>query len=170
MPVTTVRLALALCGVFAADALLRMHPELHGPFRPLVVWTAAVSDRLIRGCGMEVARVGALLSHPGGFSVAIDYVCSGVIPAAIVLLTVVIVPCPLPAKVLGFAAGVALTLLLNFCRIVHLYHTGVVHPEAFVLMHKVVWNIAAVAITLAYISVWLHLALSAARSLTSHEA
>lgn len=154
-PTTTVKLAISLLLVAVGDVFLRAHPDWHGFLGPLKAATASIASSLIAICGLPVAQEHFLLVHPSGFGMLIDYACTGVIPAAIVLVSVAVVPASLKHKLWGITWGFLLTVIVNFSRIVHLYYVGVTDLEHFQVMHKVLWNILAVVFTVGYMSFWL---------------
>ncbi len=83
-PITT-RLALGLAGVFGALALLEQASELQRLLEPVNLGLARATEWLIQRLDMPVARQGANLTHPDGFSYRITTACSGLRPAVLIM-------------------------------------------------------------------------------------
>lgn len=155
-PITT-RLALGLAGVMVALLLLEQAPELQRLLEPVNLWLARATEWLIQRLDMPVARQGAILTHPDGFSYRITTACSGLRPAGLIIVTLLVVP----ATWIWRLAGVCMALVgieaLNLGRLVHLYWLGVVDRDAFFMAHRVTWNIVAIAAIVGFLAAWLYL-------------
>ena len=155
-PITT-RLALGLAGVMVALLLLEQAPELQRLLEPVNLGLARATEWLIQRLDMPVARQGAILMHPDGFSYRITTACSGLRPALLIVVTLLVVP----ATWIWRSAGVCMALVgieaLNLGRLVHLYWVGVVDPGAFFMAHRVTWNIIAIAAIVGFLAAWLYL-------------
>lgn len=140
----------------AALFLLLYREEILGrALDPLAVATARAAAGLIELCGMAVVRAAAELHHPGGFAYEIVYRCTGVLPAAILTIAVAAYPATLARKAAGLAAGIPVLLMINFVRLVHLFHVGVNAPERFALVHGVLWEAALIGATVGIFLIWL---------------
>ncbi len=153
----TIRLALGLGGVIAVLLLLEQAPGLQRLLEPVNLGLARATERLIQHLDMPVDRQGAMLTHPDGFRYRITTACSGLRPAVLIAVTLLMVP----ATWIWRLAGVCTALLgieaLNLGRLVHLYWVGVVDPDAFFMAHRVTWNIVAIAAIVGFLAAWLYL-------------
>ncbi len=155
-PITT-RLALGLAGVIAALLLLEQASELQRLLEPVNLGLARATEWLIQRLELPVARQGAILTHPDGFSYRITTVCSGLRPAVLITVTLLMVPATWSSRLTGVCIALAGIEALNLGRLVHLYWVGVVDPDAFFMAHRVIWNIAAIAAVVGFLGVWLYL-------------
>ncbi len=153
-PITT-RLALGLAGVIGVLVLLEQAPELQRPFEPVNLALAWATELLLQHVDVPVARQGAILMHPDGFSYRITYVCSGFRPAALIAVTLLMVPATWFSRLTGMCIALAGIEALNLGRLVHLYWVGVVDPDAFFMAHRVTWNIVAIAAVLGFLALWI---------------
>ena len=153
----TFRLAIALAGVMGLFVVLEQAPEWQHLFGALNLALARATELVLLHMDMPVARHGTVLMHPDGFSYRITYVCSGFRPAALIAATLLVVPASAWSRLLGLVLAVAGIEALNLLRLVHLYWTGVVDPEAFFMTHRVIWNIIAIVVVIAYLAAWLHM-------------
>jgi exosortase/archaeosortase family protein len=154
MPITP-RLALSLAGVIAVLVLLEQAPELQRPLEPVNLGLARATELLLRYLDVPVARQGAILMHPDGFSYRITYVCSGFRPAALIAVTLLMVPATWLSRLTGVCVAVVGIEALNLGRLVHLYWIGVMDPDAFFMAHRVTWNIVTVVAVVAYLALWI---------------
>jgi exosortase/archaeosortase family protein len=146
----TARLFLALLLALGGIAVIDASNTLQAAIEPYARLIAALTSELIRWGGMSVTRTGSVLTHPDGFGYRIGYLCTGIRPALVLLLAIAALPTSLRHRCAAIALGLAGVAVLNLCRLLHLYWTGVEHTEQFALMHQVVWNIIAVVAVLAY--------------------
>jgi len=153
----TTRLGLGLAGTIAVLVLLEQAPELQRPFEPVNLGLARATELLLQYLDMPVSRQGAILTHPDGFSYRITYVCSGLRPAALIAVTLLIVPATWLSRLTGVCAAVVGIEALNLVRLVHLYWTGVMDPDAFFIAHRVTWNIITVVGVIGFLALWLYL-------------
>ena len=110
---------------------------------------------------MEVEQEGAVLSHPAGFGYEIYYRCTGVLPAAFLVVAVLAVPADGRRKLAGIALGVPLVFLLNLARLASLFYIGVFYPDAFPLAHQVLWEAVVAAFVVGYWLCWMRAASTA---------
>jgi exosortase/archaeosortase family protein len=155
-PITT-RLALGLAGMIAALLLLEQAPALQPLLEPVNLGLARATEWLIQQLDMPVDRQGAMLMHPDGFSYRITAACSGLRPAVLIGVTLLMVPATWTWRLAGACTALLGIEALNLGRLVHLYWTGVVDPHAFFMAHRVTWNIAAIAAIIGFLAVWLYL-------------
>jgi exosortase/archaeosortase family protein len=153
----TVRLAIALAGVMGLFVMLEQSSQWQHLFEPLNVCLAQATERVLQYMEMPVTRRGAVLMHPDGFSYRITYVCSGFRPAALIAVTLLVVPASGWIRLCGLLVAVIGIEALNLCRLVHLYWTGVVDAESFFVAHRVIWNIVAIIAGIGFLAVWIHL-------------
>ena len=138
---------------FVAIVFVIYRDGVLGPLlAPVTVFTAQATLALLHVLGIEAARFGTVISHPGGFAYDIHYRCTGVLPVAFLVVSILAYPRPLPPRLVGVAIGVPLLIALNFVRLVHLFQVGVQHPAAYHLLHKVLWEGVIVA---AVLGLWL---------------
>ena len=154
----TLRAAGALALVCALLAALELVPDVQRVFDPLNVALARLTELGLGYLEIPVSRNGAVLAHADGFSYRISYVCSGVRPAVLIVVAMLAVPATWRWRLAGFAAAFVALEALNLCRLLHLYWTGVAHPETFFFFHRVAWNLAFVAAVTALLALWLALA------------
>lgn len=150
------RLAAGLALVLGGLVALELAPWAHPWFEPVNIGLARATEWLLGALDLPVARRGAVLAHPDGFGYRITYVCSGLRPIAIIVVTVLLAPATPAWRMAGLTLGVVGVEALNLLRLVHLYWTGVTDPEAFVVAHRVTWNVVAVAAVAGFLLWWLH--------------
>lgn len=151
----TARLAVGLGCVLVVLVALELAPEAHRWFEPLNVGIARATEWLLGRLGIPVARDGAVLAHPNGFAYRITYVCAGVRPIALIVVTVMLVPATRGWRLAGGAGGAIGVEVLNLCRLVHLYWVGVFDPDAFLTAHRVTWNLIAVCAVAGFLLFWI---------------
>ncbi len=151
----TARLALGLAGVIAVLVLLEQMPALQRPLEPVNLGLARATELLLQYLDVPVARQGTILMHPDGFSYRITYVCSGFRPIALIAVTLLMVPATWLSRLTGVCVAVVGIEALNLVRLVHLYWTGVMDPDAFFMAHRVTWNIVTVVAVVAYLALWI---------------
>ena len=149
------RLAIALAVVMGLMLLMEQSAHWQRLMAPLNIGLAQATEFLLRQMELPVTRHGAVLAHPDGFSYRITYVCAGIRPAALILVTLLIMPASWASRIAGLAVALVGIEALNLLRLVHLYWTGVVDREAFHVAHRLTWNIIAVVAVLIFLAVWL---------------
>ncbi len=153
----TIRLAVALTGVMGVLVLVEQSPALQQLFEPINVGLSRATERVLQLLQLPVVRQDAVLTHPDGFSYRITYVCSGFRPAAIIAVTLFSVPATWVSRLSGLFVAITGIEALNLCRLVHLYWTGVVDPDAFFVTHRITWNIIAIIAVVGFLALWLFL-------------
>lgn len=114
---------------------------------PLRMWTAEAALTMIRLVGMEAARAGSIVYHPGGFAYEISRGCTGLVGAGLLVVAIAAYPASLGRRVAGISVCVPSFVGLNLVRLVHLFSLGVHQPDVFHVYHEVVWQVGmAVAV------------------------
>jgi exosortase/archaeosortase family protein len=101
---------------------------------------------------MEAVRLVTVISHPDGFAYEIYYRCTGILPVAVLTVSILAYPGPLRQKLVALAAGVPILISLNLMRLVHLFYLGVHNPAAFDIAHAIVWETLLIV---AIIGIWM---------------
>ncbi len=164
----TIRLAIALALVMGLFALVDQSRVLQGLFEPWNLALARATEMLLELMDVPVDRHATVLAHPGGFSYRIDYVCSGFRPVTLIAVTLLTVPATWLSRVVGFGVAVGAVAALNLFRLVHLYTTGVADESAFIMAHRVTWNIIAILAVVGFLAIWLYLTRRPARRESIH--
>jgi exosortase/archaeosortase family protein len=151
----TIRLAIALAVVMGFLVMMEQSVHWQRLLEPVNAGLAHATEIVLRHMQMPVARHGTVLAHPDGFSYRITYVCAGIRPALLILITLLVMPASWTSRIAGMCVAVAGIEILNLLRLVHLYWTGVTDPNAFQMAHRVTWNIVAVIAVLVFLAVWL---------------
>jgi exosortase H (IPTLxxWG-CTERM-specific) len=134
------RFAAVMIG-FVGVVFLTYREDVLGPlFTPLTLMTARTILALLQLSGIEVARLGTVISHPHGFAYEIYYRCTGFLPVTFFTVSILAYPGVLRCKVVGLAVGVPILVALNFTRLIHLFYIGVYDPAIYHLAHKVLWE------------------------------
>src|ERR1700738_3235858 len=121
-----------VCAAFALVALIAdCVSEINRIFVPVNIATAKATQTLLYALQMRPVREQFVLSDPTGFSYQIDFACTGIIPAGLLVVAILASVAPPRAKLTGLAIGIPLTFAVNLIRLVHLYYVGVFHPLAF---------------------------------------
>lgn len=151
----TMRLAVALAGAMGLMLMMEQWPYWQQYFEPVNSGLAQATELVLRHMHIPVARHGSVLAHPEGFSYRITYVCSGLRPAVLILVTLLAVPASWMARVIGVGVALVGIEALNLLRLAHLYWTGVANPDAFEVTHRVFWNAIAIAAVIVFLTAWL---------------
>lgn len=145
----------ALCGWLAVIALARAGVE--APERLLVPvgqLSASFVQAVMGWIGVAAQRDGALLFVPGRFAYEVDIGCTGLLPAAVLIIAILATPAGGAARRRGLVVGVPLVLAVNLLRLSHLFYLGVNAPRAFAVAHSVVWEGVMVVTTFATWLLW----------------
>ena len=156
MPAAWVKQALVLACVFGVVACLELRPEGKAFFRPLDEMTASMTAMTIRQLGMPVSVDSTLLTHPSGFRFRISYGCTGLVPFAIIVATLSLLPLSGGQRLTGILLGAVLTIGLNLLRLAGLYFIGVHYPYDFVAAHEWWSQVLVVVTTAAFLLYWIH--------------
>jgi exosortase H (IPTLxxWG-CTERM-specific) len=134
------RFAAVMMG-FVGVVFLTYREAVLGPLlTPLTMLTARATFALLQSSGIEVARFGAVISHPDGFAYEVYYRCTGFLPVAFLTVSILAYPGTLRRKIVGLALGMPILVGLNIIRLIHLFRIGVYHPATYDLAHKVLWE------------------------------
>lgn len=146
-----VRLIVALI-LFMGVAFSFYQTEILGQIlAPMARLTAQLAVALVHWSGQEAARQATSVSHPGGFAYEINYRCTGFMPLAFLVVSILFCSAPLRKKALGLAVGIPFLVFFNLIRLVHLFYLGVNKSALFHAAHSVVWPAAMI---LAALSLW----------------
>jgi len=102
--------------------------------------TAKVALALIHYSGMEAAKMGTVISHPAGFAYEIYFRCTGFLPIAFLVVSILAYPRPIKYKIIGIMVGAPFLILFNLVRLVDLFYIGVNNPTAFHFAHSIFWE------------------------------
>lgn len=149
------RFGLVVATLLAVVILTPRAPVLTGVLSPLDNLTAEATAILLQACGLEVARAGAVLSHPSGFACEVYWRCTGALPAIFLAGLILASPARARRKGLGVAAGVVIVLAVNLIRLAHLFYVGVRVPAAFSVAHSVIWEGFVVLLVLGLWLAWM---------------
>ena len=142
-------------GIFALTALwLDLSVAISRTFAPASVVTARVVGGVLTSFGMEVRREGAILIHANGFGYEIVLPCTGLIPAGLLAIAVLVSAGPMRRRLLGASLGVVSFLGFNVIRLLSLFYTLAFYPQVFDLMHSFIWQGLTVAFLLAFFWWW----------------
>ena len=146
---------IAVSSVLVGIFLLAYREDvMGGPLFPLVELTARATAWLLGGLGLDVARTAGEIRHVGGFAYEIYYRCTGVLPAALLAILILVHPGSWRSKGLGLVLGIPVLGTLNLLRLVHLFLLGVHSPGAFELAHGFFWEAVLMAATLGLWLAW----------------
>lgn len=148
------RVGLVAATLLAVVLLTPRRPVLQDVLAPLEEMTARVTQALLEAGGLEVEREGAVLSHASGFAYEVYWRCTGLLPGVFVAGLILASPGSARDRGVGAAAGAAVVLVVNFVRLVHLFHLGVRHPAVFGWAHSVIWEAGIVLLVLAVWRGW----------------
>lgn len=124
-----------------------------GWFAAYLEMTADVSSWLLNLFGEPTTATGATVGT-SEFSVKIARGCDALEPLGMFVAAIVAFPAAIRLKLYGIAAGLVILPIINLARVVTLYYTGVLYPEAFETMHLDVWQILFIVLTMALWLVW----------------
>ncbi len=127
--------------IFAGALTLVYHDNGLGVLlAPVTTMTARMTLEVLHWFGIAAAGAGTVLSHPAGFAYEISYRCTGFLPTALLITSILAYPGSLRRKCVGIALGVPILIVLNLTRLVHLFYLGVHDPATFALAHAVLWE------------------------------
>jgi exosortase/archaeosortase family protein len=90
-----------------------------------------------------------ILTH-GPFAIEVSGLCSGLRGIALFGAVMILLPLPRRQRLLHFALGVLVLMLVNVVRIVHLFSLGAHGSPRFNLFHEWLWPAAIVGLILTY--------------------
>ena len=98
---------------FVAVVFLTYRDAVLGPLlAPMTAFTTETTLGLLHLLGIEAARFGTVISHPHGFAYDIHYRCTGVLPVAFLVVSILAYPRPLRLRLIGVAIGMPLLIHL----------------------------------------------------------
>lgn len=121
---------------------------------PLAGLVASLTQAVLHGIGIAAERAGTVLFVPGGFAYDITIGCTGLLPAAVLVVAILASPATLGSKQRGLVVGVPLLLTVNLLRLVHLFYLGIHAPHHFVLAHTLLWEGTMVLFTFVTWLLW----------------
>ena len=99
--------------------------------RPTALSIYALLDML----GMPAVLDWTTVTHPAGFAYRIEYTCTALVPTAIILAFLLVLPGSIGRVALGTISGAAFIIAVNSIRLIGLYYVGVNHPTQFDAAH-----------------------------------
>lgn len=133
----------------------------------VLAWAISLPDRLgpaqrlLAGGGTVLARLLGGRAHAlgdqiavGGLSLDINYECTGVYVALILVVFLFAYPAPWSRRLLGAAIGIAGLTVVNVLRIGVLARIAEVWPDRFAYFHEYVWQGVFLVLVIAYAMAW----------------
>ena len=119
------------------------------------------AQRLLAGSGTAVAQLTGGESSVtgdqiavGGLSIDINYECTGVYVALILVVFLFAYPAPWPRRLIGAAIGIIGLTIVNVLRIAVLVRIAEVSPDLFGYFHEYVWQGVFLILVIAYAMAW----------------
>jgi exosortase/archaeosortase family protein len=119
------------------------------------------AQRLLAGSGTAVAQLTGGESSVigdqiavGGLSIDINYECTGVYVALILVVFLFAYPAPWDRRLLGAALGIVGLTIVNILRIAVLVRIAEVSPDLFGYFHEYVWQGVFLILVIAYAMAW----------------
>ena len=148
------RVAMATGSFAVAAWLAESSSEITRALAPAAIGTARAVEGILAWLGMVPHRELATLTHPTGFGYEVDFACTGIIPAGLLVVAILASETSLRAKLWGLGIGVPWALALNFVRLVNLFYIGVQHPRFFLWAHSPLWEGLIVAFLVGFYFLW----------------
>lgn len=152
------KLVFALAVVFSAVTLAELRPEIAALGAPFQNLTASLTAEGIRLVGLPVLLADTILTHPSGFRFQVSYGCTGVVPVAIIVLTMLVMPLSQRQRLIAISVGICMTIAVNLIRLVGLYWVGIYSPEGFVIAHEWIGQALVVLTTAVFTLHWVGVA------------
>ncbi len=99
---------MGLAGMVGVLLVLELAPGLQRLLEAVNVLLAQVVEYLVVRMDMSVMGNGTVLMHPDGFGYRIDYLCSGFRPAALIAITILVVPATWAQRIVGMFVAIGL--------------------------------------------------------------
>lgn len=130
------------------------HPLTGLVLLPLNVLTAQWTAAWLAAIGLPVVREITVLGHASGLAFEIHHTCTALLPLS--LLAAAVMPRRVSRKVrlLGFALGAMLIVVVNQIRLVSLVWLGVHVPGWFDAAHVWLWPVLLTGATAGYWLIW----------------
>jgi exosortase/archaeosortase family protein len=119
-------------------------------WEPLTDATVTLVVVLLKSFGLGVSQAGATLQSPDGFAYEITHHCAGFWPIVLFSAFHLMTSRPGERRLRSLVFGIAVLLLLNLVRLIHLFLIGVWAPSLFPIMHDLVWPFVTVMIMLGF--------------------
>jgi exosortase/archaeosortase family protein len=132
-----------------------------------LTWAVSLPDRLgpvqrvLAGSGTRLALLTGGNGHAvgdqisvGGLSIDINYECTGVYVALILVVFLFAYPAPWPVRLIGAAIGIAGLTVVNVLRIAVLVRIAELAPDLFSYFHEYVWQGVFLVLVIAYAMAW----------------
>lgn len=148
--------AFVLAVVFGLVTLFESRPEAAAFLRPVGEITASLTALSISHFGMPVSLDTISLVHPSGFRFRIVYGCTGIVPMAIVVSSLLFLPVSFRQRLAGIVVGAGLILGINLLRIVGLYYVRANYPDSFDFAHDWVGQGLLILTTVGLLLYWIH--------------
>lgn len=133
----------------------------------VLTWFVSLPDRLgpvqrlLAGSGTALAKLTGGNSvvrgdqiAVGGLSIDINYECTGVYVALILVVFLFAYPAPWSRRLLGAAIGIAGLTIVNILRIAVLVRIAEMAPDLFGYFHEYVWQGVFLILVIAYAMSW----------------
>ena len=114
---STTRLAMGLAAAVGVLLVLELTPSLQRLLDPVNVLLAQTVEYLVARMDMAVMRSGTVLRHPDGFGYRIDYLCSGIQPAALIAITILVVRASWAQRIVGILMAMVCVEVFNVGRL-----------------------------------------------------
>ena len=142
-PGLAVVLPVLLAVVLMAETDLLSLSEL---LRPLTDLTTMVTAASLQAIGYDALVAGNEIFERGDFGYRIGYACTGIWSILFLCALIAADRNVTRSRRAALLWGISVLWLLNLGRLVTLYITGVSAPEAFGILHGVVWPLATAAV------------------------
>ena len=139
--------------VFTGVVVPCYREEILGPLLgSLTSATALATLGWLQLLGLPVLQEATIIYEPGGFAYEIIFKCTGFLPTAFLVVSILAYTGSLRKKLVGISVGIPVLLLINQLRLVHLFLVGAVYPHYFHLAHSFLWE---AGIVIAVLGIWL---------------
>jgi exosortase/archaeosortase family protein len=143
--------------VFAASVAVLLYTYSrvvqHAWFDDFLSAHAAVTAQLIRLTGVDVDRVGSILSNDKvAFTIISE--CTPTAATLIFASGIIAFPAPWRGKLAGLVLGVVALFALNIIRIVNLFFVGIYVPSALDALHLIVWQSLMILVSVGLLFLW----------------
>lgn len=160
------RLVTALLLLMGVMLALDQSPKLDPLLEPLSEASAACTATLLSWLGTEARQEGILVSHPDGFTYAVDVSCTGIVPVLFLGVAIAFFPAPPRHRIQGLLLGIPYVFAVNEVRLISLFFFGVNRPEVFPFVHEVLWECLMVAFVAGFWALWIR---ESRRGAVSHD-
>ena len=148
------RIALATALLAIAAWIAEGTPQIRPALAPAAISTARAVEGILICFGMSPKRELATLTASTGFGYQIDFACTGIIPAALLVVSILVSEASFRAKLWGVAIGAPYALALNLVRLVSLFCIGLRYPHLFLWAHSPLWEGLMVVFLVGFFLLW----------------